>query len=229
MSTAVLGLGILLVLFGYTLARPASLAAGGYLGGTVALLMLGIFAPAIEGCATILSVAGMGALIFGLICTLNRSVLLAVLGLIAGELIGRLLYKTVLQDLGVPVSGGYFFLGFFALLAAVLATQVGCLFVTICTALLGSYLCVGVLTEMVLVPYVDQGYLEFLVFSPLGMSLESMDRDIEQLSATHYLYVPLIAVLLLALFGSATQWRAQQRRRQQELPEDHPDKHLIGK
>ena len=52
-----------------------------------------------------------------MLCALSRGSVLAVLGLVAGEIVGDVVYKSFLMPFGAPEYAAFFCIGFFAVLA----------------------------------------------------------------------------------------------------------------
>ena len=115
-DASLLLLGLALLIFGYKMVRPLNFAAGAYFGGSVALLLLNIFAPTLTYCAAIVGAGVACGVLVGLLCAMKRGSVLAVLGLVAGEIVGDVVYKTLLLPLGAPEFAAFFSIGFFAVL-----------------------------------------------------------------------------------------------------------------
>ena len=138
-SVGMLLAGALLLLYGYKMVRPVNFVAGCYLGGTLSLLLLNIFAPTLTSCAAIVATGAASGLLLGFLCALKRASMLTLLGLVAGEILGDVAYKTFLLPLGAPEYAAFFCIGFFAVLLAVLVGQVGDFSVKPVCSFFGAY------------------------------------------------------------------------------------------
>ena len=108
--------GLALLFYGFKMVRPVNFVAGAYCGGTLSLLALNIFVPALSSCGAIVGVGVACGLVLGLLCAMKRGSVLAVIGLVAGEIVGDVAYKTILLPLGAPEYAAFFCIGFFAVL-----------------------------------------------------------------------------------------------------------------
>jgi len=209
-SGLLLALGLVLLVCGYKLVRPLNFVAGSYLGATLSLLLLNIFAPTLESCPAIVAVALASGLLLGVLCALKRSSVLAVLGLVAGEIAGDVVYKSFLMPLGAPEYAAFFCIGFFAVLLAVVVAQVGDFAVKVVSAFVGSYLFVVNalnLTAPYVPPPYDSGLLAFSAFKP-ELSLALSKTTVDELLGSPYIYGPTIALVLLTMLGTHLQVRA---------------------
>ena len=84
--------------------------------------------------------------------------------------------------------------------------EVGDLAWMICTALMGSYFATTALVELVVVPYVPDGYnyAAFLAYRP-SPNVSGLHKDVQNFAMSKYLWAPLGAMLLLTLIGLLTQ------------------------
>jgi len=203
MSGAALVVGLVLMVYGYKLVRPVNFAAGAYLGWTASLLLLTIFAPALNSCPAILAVGTCSGLLVGLLCAMKRASVLAVLGVVAGEMVGDVFFKTFLASVA-PEYVAFGCIGFFAVLLAVLSAYAGDFAFQAFCAFFGSYLAVVNFTKLVLVPYAPNGsqFLPFLSYKP---ELTQVLVSGQAIAGSPYLYGPALAVLALTAFGTWAQ------------------------
>lgn len=124
MSGLTLAVGLVLMVYGYKLVRPVNFAAGAYLGWTASLILLTIFAPTLASCPAVLAVGTCSGLLVGLLCAMKRASVMAVLGVVAGEMVGDVFFKTFLASLA-PEYVAFGCIGFFAVLLAVLSAYAG--------------------------------------------------------------------------------------------------------
>ena len=206
-SVGMLLAGALLLLYGYKMVRPVNFVAGCYLGGTLSLLLLNIFAPTLTSCAAIVATGAASGLLLGFLCALKRASMLTLLGLVAGEILGDVAYKTFLLPLGAPEYAAFFCIGFFAVLLAVLVGQVGDFSVKLVCSFFGAYL---VLTNSLKLaaPYVPSPYgdglLAFNAFKP-ELSNALAKSTYTTLIGSPYVYGPAIALALLTALGTYIQ------------------------
>jgi len=205
-SAGIVVLGVMLMLYGFKMVRPVNFAAGAYAGSTTSLLLLNIFAPTLTNCGAIVGVGVACGLLVGLLCALKRGSVLAVLGLVAGEIIGDVVYKTFLLPLRVPEYGAFFCIGFFAVLCAVIVGQVGDFAVQVACAFFGAYMALtsGLkLAATLSPPPYDAQLLAFGAFKP-ELSLALAD-DVDTITGSAFIYGPAIALLVLTAIGTYVQ------------------------
>ena len=208
LSAVTLLLGLALCFYGYALVRPANLAIGAYLGGTVALMLLNIFAPTLSSCVVTVAFASAAGLITGLLCAAKRPSVMAMLGLVIGEIVGDLFYKTFLAAVA-PEYVAFGCIGFFSVLLAVLAANLGDFAWKVGCAFFGAYLALSHLLKLVVVPYVPNGaqFLAFLAYKPDVARFLAAEgaADRQALIGSPYVYGPVLALALLTAAGTATQ------------------------
>ena len=187
----------------YKLVRPVNFAAGAYLGWTSSLLLLTIFAPTLSSCPAILAVGTCSAVLVGLLCAMNRASVMAVLGVVAGEMLGDVFFKTFLASIA-PEYIAFGCIGFFAVLLAVLSAYAGDFAFQCFCAFFGSYLAVCNFTKLVLVPYAPNGeqFLPFLSYKP---ELTQVMVSGKAIVGSPYLYGPVLVVAALTAFGTWAQ------------------------
>jgi len=221
-SGLTLVVGIILMFLGYKLVRPVNFAAGAYLGYTASLILITIFLPSLSSCPAILATGTVSGLLVGLLCAMKRASVLAVLGVVAGEMIGDLFYKTFLAQI-LPEYVAFGCIGFFAVLLAVLSAYAGDFAFQAFCGFFGSYLVVVNVIKLVLVPYAPNGqsYLAFLSFKP---ELTQILVSGQAVAGSPYVLGPVVAVALLTTIGTYAQVVMLAKARQAE------DTHrLIGK
>ena len=103
-------------------------------------------------CIAMLSIVSGSALLIAIICVVKRKSMYLLLGLIAGEIIGKFVYHLALEhseffDFGTNTL--YVSVGFFAVLGAYAVKEIGDLAWMICTALMGAYFATTALVELV--------------------------------------------------------------------------------
>lgn len=202
-SFLTLAAGLVLMIYGYKLVRPVNFAAGAYLGWTSSLLLLTIFAPTLSSCPAILAVGTCSAVLVGLLCAMNRASVMAVLGVVAGEMLGDVFFKTFLASIA-PEYIAFGCIGFFAVLLAVLSAYAGDFAFQCFCAFFGSYLAVCNFTKLVLVPYAPNGeqFLPFLSYKP---ELTQVMVSGKAIVGSPYLYGPVLVVAALTAFGTWAQ------------------------
>lgn len=208
LSTTMLLVGVALLVWGFRLLRPVNLLAGAYLGGTVALLMLNIFAGGLDSCPAIVSIATASGLLLGVLCALKRSSVLVVLGLVAGEIVGDLFYKTFLAAVS-PEYVAFGCIGFFAVLLGVLAGHMGDLAFEAGSAFFGAYLVVSNALRLAM-PFVPNGveFEGFLAFRPdVTQSIARAAEYQDTVFGSAYVYGPVLILLILTVGGTLLQIR----------------------
>ena len=204
LSASSLALGVVVLVWGYKLLRPINFLAGAYLGGTVALLLLSIFAPALASCPAIVLVATVCGLLLGVICAYKRASVIVVLGLVVGEIVGDIFYKTFLASFA-PEYVAFGCIGFFAVLAGVLAGHAGDFAWKLGCAFLGADLAVNNFIKLVLVPYVPDGvkFEAFLAFRPdVTQAVQRASEYQGTLFGSPYVYGPVLVLILLTAVGT---------------------------
>ena len=209
MSGAALLVGVALLVFGYKLLRPVNFFAGTYLGGTFALLMLNIFAPALASCPIIVMATSASGLLLGVLCALKRTSVLVVLGLVVGEIIGDLFYKTMLARLA-PEYVAFGCIGFFSVLTGVLAGNAGDFAWKVGCSFFGAYLVVANFLRLAVVPYAPDSvkFEGFLAFRPdVTQTIARASQYQDTILGSPYVYGPVIVLLLLTVAGAELQSR----------------------
>lgn len=209
MSGAALLVGVALLVFGYKLLRPVNFFAGTYLGGTFALLMLNIFAPAFASCPIIVVATSASGLLLGVLCALKRTSLLVVLGLVVGEIIGDLFYKTILARVA-PEYVAFGCIGFFSVLTGVLAGNAGDFAWRVGCSFFGAYLVVANFLRLAVVPYAPDSvkFEGFLAFRPdVTQTIARASQYQDTILGSPYVYGPVIVLLLLTVAGAELQSR----------------------
>lgn len=207
MGALMLAAGVALMLYGYKLVRPVNFAAGAYLGFTGSLILLQIFASAIDSCYVTMGVASVCALLLGLACALKRSSVLVVLGIVLGEIVGDNFYKLFLAAY-LPEYVAFGCIGFFATLLAVVLGRVGDFSVKVACAFFGSYLVTCQLIKLVLMPYVPggAGFAAFLTYKPdVAKAIVLSSEVITPLIGSYYVYGPVILLAVLTVIGTSVQ------------------------
>ena len=72
-NSALLVEGVTLLTLGYKLIRPVNFVAGAYLGGTVSMLLLKIFLPAVANCLATITLVSASGLLLGVLCMAKRT------------------------------------------------------------------------------------------------------------------------------------------------------------
>lgn len=209
MSGAAFLVGVALLVFGYKLLRPVNFFAGTYLGGTFALLMLNIFAPALASCPIIVLATSASGLLLGVLCALKRTSVLVVLGLVVGEIIGDLFYKTMLARLA-PEYVAFGCIGFFSVLTGVLAGNAGDFAWKVGCSFFGAYLVVANFLRLAVVPYAPDSvkFEGFLAFRPdVTQTIARASQYKDTILGSPYVYGPVVVLLLLTVAGAGLQSR----------------------
>ena len=209
MSGAAFLVGVALLVFGYKLLRPVNFFAGTYLGGTFALLMLNIFAPAFASCPIIVVATSASGLLLGVLCALKRTSVLVVLGLVVGEIIGDLFYKTMLARLA-PEYVAFGCIGFFSVLTGVLAGNAGDFAWKVGCSFFGAYLVVANFLRLAVVPYAPDSvkFEGFLAFRPdVTQTIARASQYKDTILGSPYVYGPVVVLLLLTVAGAELQSR----------------------
>jgi len=205
-SAGLLLLGAALMLFGYKMVRPVNFAAGAYLGGTLSLLLLNIFQPSLDSCGVIVGIGAACGLLLGTLCALKRSSVLTVLGLVAGEILGDVVYKSFLAPSGAPEYAAFFCIGFAAVLLGVLVAHVGDFMVKVSCAFFGAYMVVTNALKLAapLTPE-PSALLAFNAFKP--QLSQALDKPTAASLGSPYILGPAVMLLLLTLLGTYVQVR----------------------
>jgi len=209
LSAGALVLGTSLWVFGYKLVRPVNFCAGAYFGSTLALLLMKIFLPAVASCGIIVSVGTASGLIVGVLCALKRAAVLVVLGLVAGEIVGDLVYKSVLSQVA-PEYVAFGCIGFFSVLIGALFGHVGDFAWKLGCAFFGAYIMIVSFLKLALIPYVPNGYQfqDFIAFQPdISLAASLGSEYASTILGSPYVYGPTIALLLLTTAGTWLQVR----------------------
>jgi len=207
-SGLTLAVAMLLMFLGWYLVRAVNLFGGLYIGASLSVFFL-TFAtdtPLMQNCLAMTSVVGVSALLCAVICLVYRKSMYLVLGMIAGEIIGKFVYHLLLESAGLGTNTLYISIGFFAVLCAYAVKEVGDLAWMVCTALMGSYFATTAIVELVVVPYVPDGYnyAAFLAYRP-SPNVSGLHKDVQNFAMSKYLWAPLGAMLVLTVVGLLTQ------------------------
>mmetsp|Transcript_49963 Transcript_49963/g.99488 ORF Transcript_49963/g.99488 Transcript_49963/m.99488 type:complete len:291 (-) Transcript_49963:388-1260(-) len=209
LSLATLALGAALWALGYKLVRPVNFIAGAYFGSTMSLLLLKIFAPTLTSCSLIVAVGTVSGLIVGVLCALKRAAVLIVLGLVAGEIVGDLVYKSLLSSVA-PEYVAFGCIGFFAVLMGVLFGHVGDFAWKLGCAFFGAYLMIESFLKLLLIPYVPNGYKfrEFVTFQPdISQAVSKGGEYASFVVASPFVWGPTVVLIVLTSVGTWLQVR----------------------
>ena len=151
-SGLTLAVAMLLMFLGWYLVRAVNLFGGLYIGASVSMFLLTFSAgtPLMGNCSAMISVVTVSSLLCAIICLVYRKSMYLVLGMIAGEIVGKFVYHLCLESAGLGSNTLYITIGFFAMVGAYAVKEVGDLAWMICTALMGSYFATTALVELVL-------------------------------------------------------------------------------
>mmetsp|Transcript_24294 Transcript_24294/g.58153 ORF Transcript_24294/g.58153 Transcript_24294/m.58153 type:complete len:281 (-) Transcript_24294:379-1221(-) len=224
-SGVTLAVAMLLMFLGWYLVRAVNLFGGLYIGASVSMFLLTFSAgtPLMGDCVAMISVVTVSSLLSAIICLVYRKSMYLVLGMIAGEIVGKFVYHLCLESAGLGSNTLYITIGFFAMVGAYAVKEVGDLAWMICTALMGSYFATTALVELVVVPYVPDGYnyAAFLAYRP-SPNVSGLHKDVQNFAMSKYLWAPLGAMLLLTLIGLLTQLacynQMMRKRKRAEVP-----------
>ena len=150
-SGVTLAIAMLLMFLGWYLVRAVNLFGGLYIGASVSVFLLTFSAgtPLMGDCVAMISVVTVSSLLGAIICLVYRKSMYLVLGMIAGEIVGKFFYHLCLESAGLGSNTLYITIGFFAMVGAYAVKEVGDLAWMICTALMGSYFATTALVELV--------------------------------------------------------------------------------
>ena len=150
-SGVTLAVAMLLMFLGWYLVRAVNLFGGLYIGASVSMFLLTFSAgtPLMGDCVAMISVVTVSSLLSAIICLVYRKSMYLVLGMIAGEIVGKFVYHLCLESAGLGSNTLYITIGFFAMVGAYAVKEVGDLAWMICTALMGSYFATTALVELV--------------------------------------------------------------------------------
>lgn len=200
-----------LLFLGWYLVRAVNFFGGFYLGSSLALLsisIIGNYSSALsENCIAMLSIVAATGLLAAVICVIKRKSMYLVLGLIAGEIIGKFFYHLLLEPTDAKGTMTMMFsVGFFMVLGAYAVKEIGDLAWMVCTALMGAYFATTALVELVVVPFVPEGenYGAFLAYRPTP-KISDVQADVKNVVASKYLWAPFGVMMLLTLIGLLTQ------------------------
>jgi hypothetical protein len=223
-SGLTLAISMLLMFLGWYLVRAVNLFGGLYIGASVSVFLLTFSAgtPLMGDCLAMISVVTVSSLLCAIICLVYRKSMYLVLGMIAGEIVGKFVYHLCLETNGLGSNTLYITIGFFAMVGAYAVKEVGDLAWMICTALMGAYFATTALVELVVVPYVPDGYnyAAFLAYRP-SPNISGLHKDVHDFAMSKYLWAPLGAMLLLTLIGLLTQlacYNQMMQKRKREVP-----------
>merc|ERR1711865_129913 len=224
-SGLTLAVAILLMFLGWYLVRAVNLFGGLYIGASVSVFLLtfAVGTPLMQNCLAMISVVVVSSLLGAIIRLVYRKSMYLVLGMIAGEIIGKFVYHLLLESAGLGSNTLYISIGFFAMVGAYAVKEVGDLAWMICTALMGSYFATTALVELVVVPYVPDGYnyAAFLAYRP-SPNVSGLHKDVQNFAMSKYLWAPLGAMLLLTLISLLTQLacynQMMRKRKRAEVP-----------
>jgi hypothetical protein len=224
-SGVTLAIAMLLMFLGWYLVRAVNLFGGLYIGASVSVFLLTFSAgtPLMGDCVAMISVVTVSSLLGAIICLVYRKSMYLVLGMIAGEIVGKFVYHLCLESAGLGSNTLYITIGFFAMVGAYAVKEVGDLAWMICTALMGSYFATTALVELVVVPFVPDGYnyAAFLAYRP-SPNVSGLHKDVQNFAMSKYLWAPLGAMLLLTLISLLTQLacynQMMRKRKRAEVP-----------
>lgn len=224
-SGLTLAVAMLLMFLGWYLVRAVNLFGGLYIGASVSMFLLTFSAgtPLMGNCSAMISVVTVSSLLCAIICLVYRKSMYLVLGMIAGEIVGKFVYHLCLESAGLGSNTLYITVGFFAMVGAYAVKEVGDLAWMICTALMGAYFATTALVELVVVPYVPDGYnyAAFLAYRP-SPNVSGLHKDVQNFAMSKYLWAPLGTMLLLTLIGLLTQLacynQMMRKRKRAEVP-----------
>ena len=207
-SALTLVISMLLMFMGWHLGYLVRAFGGLYIGASVSVFLLTFVAgtPIMGDCLMMLVFVTVCSLLSAIICWRFRKSMYLVLGMIAGEIVGKFVYHLCLEANDFGSNTLYISIGFFAAVGAYFVAMVGDLAWMICTALMGSYFATTALVELVVVPYVPDGYnyAAFLAYRP-SPNMSGLHKDVQNFAMSKYLWAPLGAMLLLTLIGLLTQ------------------------
>ena len=207
-SALTLVISMLLMFMGWHLGYLVRAFGGLYIGASVSVFLLTFDAwDLIMGdCLMMLVFVTVCSLLSAIICWRFRKSMYIVLGMIAGEIVGKFVYHLCLEANDFGSNTLYISIGFFAAVGAYFVAMVGDLAWMICTALMGSYFATTALVELVVVPYVPDGYnyAAFLAYRP-SPNMSGLHKDVHNFAMSKYLWLPLGAMLLLTLVGLLVQ------------------------
>lgn len=227
-SGATLVFSMALLFLGFYLVRAVNFVGGFYLGSSLSLFLLTLFAtgtPLMEDCTMLLSIVAASAVLLAIICVVKRKSMYVLLGLIAGEIVGKFFYHLLLEHSGYGTNTLYVSIGFFAIVGAYAVKEIGDLAWMICTALMGAYFATTAIVELVLIPYLPDGkeYGSFLAYrpSPVEVAVDAHSH-VSNVVASKYLWAPFGGMVLLTLIGLLTQLALYNKmiryRKRQEVP-----------
>ena len=211
-SALTLLISMLLMVMGWKLTFLVRAIGGLYIGASVSVFLLTfdawdlIMGDGDQHCLKMLVFVTVCALLSAIICWRFRKSMYIVLGMIAGEIVGKFVYHLCLEANDFGSNTLYISIGFFAAVGAYFVAMVGDLAWMICTALMGSYFATTALVELVVVPYVPDGYnyAAFLAYRP-SPNMSGLHKDVHNFAMSKYLWLPLGAMLLLTLVGLLVQ------------------------
>lgn len=150
-SGLTLAVAILLMFLGWYLVRAVNLFGGLYIGASVSVFLLtfAVGTPLMQNCLAMISVVVVSSLVSAIICLVYRKSMYLVLGMIAGEIIGKFVYHLLLESAGLGSNTLYISIGFFAMVGAYAVKEVGDLAWMVCTALMGAYFATTAFVELV--------------------------------------------------------------------------------
>jgi len=134
----------------------------------------------------------------------------AAIGIVVGEVIGRLFYSLTLQPLGAPEYLAFSCIGFFAVVVACLLYHIGDPTWIVVCSIAGSYLLVASLLQLCIAPILPQmGVQRFAEFrwpdiTELGSSYYNREYA-RYIAGDAAIWLPLLLVLGLAAYGYAKQ------------------------
>lgn len=200
--------------FGFRFVRMVNLCVGFYLGGCLALFFLELSAPQIaqERCFFVVPLVAAIALLVAVLCAMKRHSLYFVLGAIAAQFFGKVSFDLlIMAGYGSTADGtttneeartnlaARGCTSFFAVLGATLVYFYADVAWNAATALIGAYGTTFFTIKLVLIPQVDPKFIAFSDFRPESLGLRPTEHDI------HYVYLPFVSALLLAIVGFVTQ------------------------
>jgi len=214
--------GAALLFVGFALIRPINFVTGTYISSSIVILLLTLFAPSTTTCGTIVWMPVVVGLSFGALCAWKRGSMFAVIGLIVGEIVGRLFYNLTLGAWGAPDYLAYSCIGFFSVVFSCMLFYVGDFTWTVACAVGGAFLVIQSLITLVVLPISPESALiHFVEFqwpdiTELGNSYYNHEY-LSYLTGDAGVYMPWIITLILAGFGMQVQVKLLAQKKERDL------------
>jgi len=199
--------GALLLLAGFALIRPINFCVGCYIGGSLAILALTLFAPPDTECGIIIGVPLVSALLAGALFAWKRGSMFAVMGLIAGELVGRVFFHVTLARLHAPEYIAFACVGFFAVVLSCFFFYVGDGIWICACSFTGAYIAVANFLQLLVVPFFPNLHLDHFIDLQWPEITKLSDAEYRGYMVRYFtsepaIFVPLLVVCLLGAFGA---------------------------